>query len=386
MTQPGETVEETTETTPADATTTPPPPDETGLGPDDTLNDVEFAEIIAKKTGTFANTQVEETAEEEPAAEEAPTPDPDAPEETLEEAQQRAEDELPSDATQEEIDAARAEAADQFYVGRYKTREEAERGLSEKDATIQRLHQERDRARQELEQRPATEAAAEPTEIDRGAWTEWAQQQIDAIEDPAQAEALATRALEEGGYDGYEVFLTAWLESEDPRVRARATTFNNRVTMEMADMRARAAAEPIHRDNAVEDARIEARDARDILAARRPDFAEMEEKFADVAEGLDEETRTYLTNLAGQGVDGKMRAMEYLYLEAKSRTTESRARAQRVERQQRDLADESDKLAATVTTTEAVPTRTTLSETELKARKVVNARRREWGLELLPEE
>lgn len=370
------------------------PPDDKPVEP---LTTDAFAAAILAKSGTAANQIMgEDTEGGQEEAEEAETPDDDTdPEtqeedtdgdtETLEEAQQRAEDELPTDATQEEIDQARQDAADEFYVGRYKTREAAEAAYAEKDATILRLHQERDQLRREAEERAKAAAETEPEEIDQAAWRTWAEEQVEALEDPRQAEALAVKALEVGGYDGYQVFLAAWLESEDPAVRSRATPFNNSVMLEMSRVRAEAAAAPRHQEDDRQQTREQALDAREKIAARYADFAEMEKRFPKVSEELDDETRDYLTQQAAEGVDGKARVMDYLYLRARATATDSKQRAKTEEKRQRVASADRDKLAATVQTGEAKPTRTTLSETESKALAVRNARRREWGLEELEE-
>lgn len=297
-----------------------------------------------------------------------------------------AEDELPDDATDEERAAARAAAEEGFYAGRYKTREDAEAGIAEKDATIQRLHNERDQLKAELEKRGEPEPAAEATAIDRPAWKEWASTRIEAVEDPVQAEALALQALTEGGYDGYEVLLEAWLEAEDPSVRARATIFNNQMMMEIADQRARVAAQPALDSSEKRTTTDEAAAARAQIMAKRTDFADYEDEMSEVVKTLDEPTRAMLTEMAGRGVEGKAQALDYVYLEARVSKDTRKTTARATERAQRRASADADKLGATTSTSEATPSRTPLTAAEIEKNKMVNARRKEWGLELLPEE
>src|SRR5215471_11142313 len=61
------------------------------------------------------------------------------------------------------------EPEDEFFVGRYKTREAAEAALAEKDRMIDQFFREREQYAQ-IEQ--------EPQELDVGAWHEWAEQMV----------------------------------------------------------------------------------------------------------------------------------------------------------------------------------------------------------------
>jgi len=58
--------------------------------------------------------------------------------------------------------APSSEAQAQYYAGTYKSREEVERGIAEKEATINRLRSERDKARQTAEQLVSKVALPEP--------------------------------------------------------------------------------------------------------------------------------------------------------------------------------------------------------------------------------
>jgi hypothetical protein len=282
-------------------------------------------------------------------------------------------DELPDDATQEERDAAEEQARSEFYVGRYKTREDAERGIAEQKLTIDRQFNEMKRMREAL----AAQPEPQQQQLDLPQWEEWAQREVEN----GAGERGAIAALENGGYQGYQIYLKAWLDDEDGR--ADAMLFNNAMMMEVADARAQAATAPIEQSA---DPGLVMVEARRMVEAKRPDLGEYESAMVEVVEQLDEGTRAWLTEQAQEGAEGQARVLDYLYLEARTRTAPKQAEAAAREAERRATSARRAKVGATVASAEATPARTPLNEAELAVIRTKNVRRKEWGLEPLPEE
>jgi hypothetical protein len=359
------------------------------------MSENELATVIARKRAEALEAAGEEPPQEEtpapppppeppdpedeapPAEEEAPAEEEPEVEEEVDEEGERtvaqaiadAVEDLPEDATAEERQEAEDRAVEDFYAGRYKTREEAERGIAEKDDTIQRLHRERAELRQQLEA-AAAEQAAVP--LDTRAWQEWAEEQVES----GAGQQGALEALREGGYEGYQIYLKAWLEDDEGR--ADAVLFNNAMMMEIAQRAPAPEPERTPQEEAVA--------ARALALQRRPDLVEYEDDMAAVVDQLAPETREWLKEEAQSGVEGKARALEYLYLEARAGRAPRREAAQKRENARRRSSATAAKVDATVTSSEATPVRTPLSEAEQEALRVKNERRVAWGQEPLPEE
>ena len=264
---------------------------------------------------------------------------------------------LPEDATDEEIETARQEARDEFYVGRYRTKEAAEAGLAEKDSTIERLFADKANLERQLreanERQEQQEQQGEPESLDLPAWEQWA---ADAVEGGA-GERGAMEALREGGYDGYRIYARHWLASEDPQERAAALDFNNEVIMQVAEVRAAAAAE---RARAQPSASEESEQAARLASSWHTDYGEYSEKMTEIASSLSDEDASFLRRLANDGVEGKARALEHLYFRAKAASppAQKTETAEAIERRRRKASADAATLAATTPTAEGTTSRT----------------------------
>lgn len=277
-----------------------------------------------------------------------------------EEAADAAEADLADDATAEEIEAARAAATEEFYAGSYRTREDAEAGIAEKDATLERLFSERNVLEQQLReaQESATVAEQEPTQIDLPAWDQWASDQVDQ----GAGQAGAIQAMTEGGMAGYQVYLRHWIDSEREGDRSAAIIFNNDVTMEMAEMRAAAAVRAERERPSAAELQEEA--VQHVLT-RRPDLEEYTEEMGRIVAELPHDDRQFLQDLAASGVQGRAKALEMVYLEAKSRGGAKAQQAREVEKTRRRVSGDAARLQATTSSSEAVNARTPPPASEL---------------------
>lgn len=275
--------------------------------------------------------------------------------EAAEEAADAAADALGEDATEEEREAARQEARDEFFLGTYKTKDDAEKGLREKDDTINRLFSERDRLLREADERRQQEEQ-QPEEIDLPAWEQWAADQVAA----GAGENGAMAALREGGYDGYQVYLRHWMTATnedgepDAEARAQAVLYNNEVVMSIAEVRAAAAAERARRQPSAKEATEQ---ANELVRTKRPDFDEYGEAMTQVVSELPAEDLRYLKSLTESGVEGQAKALDIVYLEAKARGPKTSA-AQQVERNRRKASAAAATVAATSVTAEGTSSRT----------------------------
>jgi hypothetical protein len=351
-------------------------PEVTSLSVDD------FAAALAAKRG-LVNEQAD--LEEEAPEVEAETPDIEAtptPEEAAgaEAAADAAEEALPDDATAEEVEEARANAESEFYLGTYRTREEAERGLAEKDALIGRHGQRIDEVTRQLEALQSEREAVNetPEQLDVEAWQEWAEEKI---ETGAGAQG-ALQALTEGGNQGYEIYFKAWMR--DPDQAADAILFNDALKLEMAAQRAAIASAPTPEQ-------LEAQAESDRLAAqaaveaRRPDLNEYRDAMAAVVDDLPQERLDWLRAQAESGREGAELALEWLYLEARVHRAGPVSAAAEAERKQRAASADRAKLSATTSSAEATPSRTPLSEAEKAGLAVKNRNRVAWGLDPIEE-
>jgi hypothetical protein len=311
------------------------------------------------------------TDEPPPEAEEEPEPEEEAEE---------AEEEPGETEPEEEEEAAADAEAEEFFLdtgtSRYRSKEDALDGYREKDATIARLYRELHEQRQQA----AEAMQAEPV-LDEEAWHGWARE---AVENGAGANG-AMEALRQGGEDGYDIYLAHWLEDEDDR--ANAHTFNNKVQRAFAEQRAVMQTEAMREQR---DPTEEAQLARQQAASLHPDFEDYSEtmdRLASPQEGLlPQETRQWLTDLARSGLEGKVHAWDYLYMAAAALGAPNRRKAQAAERKQRKASSDRAKVNAIVSSAEATPTRTPLTEAELTEIRYKNRLREKWDLPLLEEE
>ncbi len=268
-----------------------------------------------------------------------------ADEEAAEAAADAAEDALPDDATDEEREAARDEAREDFFVGRYKTREDAEQGIAEQKLTIDRLNSERNQLTRELEETRAARQE-EPQEIDLPTWDAWAQEQVEA----GIGEQAALQALEHGGYAGWEVLMKHWLASEDPQERAQATIHNNGMIMEIASARAAAAAN--ERANQPTEADLQAQ-AHSIAKQKYPDIDDFTAEMSKVVTEMPEDEAAFLKSLIDEkGVAGRAQVLRMVYLEAKNRDGGAKVETAKAERQRRRVSEDRATTEATTSSSE----------------------------------
>lgn len=351
------------------------------------------AEELPDDEASAAETPAPETEQAPvaaPEADESETPAEPSAEEQADDAGATAAAEealaaLPDDATDEErVDAAR-EAAAEFYAGRYKTREEADRGIEEKDETLKRLFTERDQQAkriQELEQQAKAAAEKSDTELDVPAWEQWAETMVEQ----GAGQAGAWKALEEGGYAGYELYLSTWMRAQteegypDTEQIAAATRTNNEVMFLLAEERAKLAAREAQ-PAAEPDTKAAAVDARAELVAEYPDFDKYDQKMAQIVNELPPDRAAWLREKALSGPKGVKESLEWVYLRAARDSGETRTRAQQIADERAEAADRAAKVAASVSTPEASAARTPhRSEAEQRALDYKNARVRAMGL------
>jgi hypothetical protein len=318
-----------------------------------------------------------EPAEREGEPEEAPPPGEEGEGEDEEDAAAAAADaaeaELGEDATEEEISEARQAATDEFYVGRYKTREEAERGIAENHETTARLFQEINELKQQLAE-PEPEPG--PEQLDVRAWQEQAAEMV--ATGVGRDGALAF--LREGGHEGYDIYLREWVKSEDPAQLAEALSFNTDYTVETARAAAQQVAAPALERDSQARSREEAEAAYGQLASIRSDLPEMRAAMDEIVDELDEGTRRWLTDQAQSGLEGKLRSLDYVYLAAKANGGSRATEAQRVENARRVTSSDRAKVRGTVSSAEGTTARTSLSATEQYVLDRKNGLRRQLGL------
>ena len=309
---------------------------------------------------------------EEPEVEDEPPPEDTEP----------GHEEEPEPEEQEEppqAEAPEAEEADGFYVGRYRTREEAEAALAEARLTIDRLNNEK--AMREREEREQEQQQFSPQ-----AWHEWSAEQMEQGVDAREA---ANVALQHGGEAAYDIFLAHWLA--DPEQAAQAHAFNNYVQRQVATQHALAAVQPLLQEQQTRSIESEAVQARAAVAARHPDFDELEQEMDRLVLSengpIDEGTKQWLeqTALTG-GVQGKVIALEHLYAIASQTISPKRRQARAAEQNRRKASADAAKVSATVSSSEASGARTPLSEAELAVLAKKNAIRAKLGQPQLPTE
>lgn len=361
---------------------------------------IEAREQFVREPGPGEDTEVEATpaaAEPPPVTPETPatpeTPPTPAVDEAATAAADAAEAALPEGATADEVAEARTAAEEQFYVGHYRTKDDAEEGLKAKDSTIGRLGQRLGALERELAAakakpaEPETPAAetAQAEELDVPAWEEWAEHQVSN----GNGEQSALKALEEGGIPGYELFMSHWMGARDPETgqpdeeqRLAAMQFNNAVLLELQQVRQQPqtqetpAAAPARPSPAAEPADGDLQAAEHILEAQYPDWRQHQGRMATLIPTLPDETRAWLRAEASIGIAGRARALEYVYLAARQQAQKAQATADAAAEASADAAI----VAATVTSAEATRTRTPRPEAEQRALSRRNELRKEWRL------
>jgi len=306
---------------------------------------------------------------------EPPVEIPDAEEPEEEEPVEPDEEPEPEELPEPEEPEEEIEQED-FYLGRYKTKEAAEAGMAEKDRMIDSFLRWR---AEEPEEEPQPQG---PQQLDIPAWNEWAEESVAA----GLGQEGAMQALQTGGAEAYDIYFGYW--ASDPDQSAQAHAFNNWVTRYYAEQRAEMATAPLFQRDAAQAARSEAERAQEIVAEQYPDFNDhMETMNRLVGEegGLPPETRQRLQQMSQVGLPGKIHAWDFLYQAARAQNGESRRKAQRVEEGRRRAAADRAKVAATVSSSEGAQTRTPLSEADAYVVQRKNAIRQRLGQPLIEE-
>ena len=319
-------------------------------------------------------------AKREQAMQDAGLLSPPGPDEPLEEPDEEPEvPEEPEPLEPQEPEEPEGEADDEeFFFARYKTREEAERGKAEADATIDRLYRERAEWQQQQEQEVQGEQQFDPQ-----AWNEWAAETVAT----GAGEQGALAALHNGGTQAYDIYLAHWAAEPDQLVIALA--FNNDVQRHLATQHALAAVSPLIEEQKGRLVETEALRARATIASRHPDFDDLEQEMDRLVleenGPLDADTKQWLEDTARtQGIPGKVRVLEYLYQVASQSVSPKRREAQVTEKRRRKAAADAARVSATVSSSEASGTRTPLSEAELAVLAKRNAIREKLGQPQIP--
>ena len=303
----------------------------------------------------------------------------DEPEVDSEEGQEEPEvgEEPEAEPEAEDAEVDTPEAEEEFFVGRYRTREAAEAGLAEKDRMIDQFFREREAfATREAEQQQG------PQELDQRAWHEWAEEAVAT----GAGERGALEALSQGGAEGYDIYLGHW--ASDPEQAPFAHAFNNEVQRQFAEARAMQAVTPLMQREQAQNADNEARQAKELVAAQYPDFAELEEtmnRLINDPSALPAETRGRLAQMASIGVEGKIHAWDFLYQAASASKGRTRGRAQRKQDAAGKEASDRAKIAATVSSAEGTQPRTSRTATEEYVLQKRNAIRARLGQPLIEE-
>ena len=314
-----------------------------------------------------------------PEAEVAEPPEVEQPdeEEEPEELEEEPQSEEPDEEELPEPEEPEEEVEEEdFYLGRYRTKEAAEAGLAEKDRMIDSFLRWR-------AEEPEREVADEgPQQLDVPAWNHWAEESVAA----GRGQAAAMEALQNGGPEAYDIYFGHW--ANDPEQAPQAHAFNNWVTRYFADQRAQMATAPLLQQNAEQSARSEAQEAQQIVAAQYEDFADHLEtmnRLVSEEGGLPPETRERLQQMSQVGLPGKIHAWEFLYQAARATNGERRRKVDRAEEGRRRAKADKAKIAATVSSSEGAQTRTPRSAAEDYVIQKKNAIRQRLGQPLIEE-
>lgn len=349
--------------------------------------------LTADQLAARISTKIEEAAQERGLIQ-PPGPDPEPEEgehsnadDDVDALDDEAQAEVEPEGEQEEVDAAAGEQGEvvaedeavEFFLDagstRYKSLEDAVAGTREKDETIQRLYRQLNELQQDRQTQE--EDDQQPVALDTSAWDEWAEE---AVSNGTGAQG-AVQALQEGGRDGYNLYLRHWLADEDQR--ADALAFHSEMLLELAEQRARQAVQPIVSDRQASAAEAQAAEAKRQVASKYDDFGEYEEKMNELIGSLADPEAKMLADLAVSSPQGRQLAWEQLYLRAKVESQPTRARATTEEKKRRKASGDAAKVAATVSTSEGSASRTPASQAETEALQIKNSIRAEAGLPLI---
>ncbi len=269
---------------------------------------------------------------------------------------------LGPDATDEERQEARDEVYARTPFRTYASREEVEADLEAKERLIGKHGTRLDEMQRKLDdlEQQRQEEAAQPQQLNLPEWEQWAQEQVAG----GAGEAGAMAALEEGGYEGLQVYLRHWLtvaesetmtEQQAAQQRAQAVLFNNEIIMQIAETRAAAAAEAKRQEPTAQDLSVQ---AHEIVKAKYADLDEYADAMAEVVTNMSDEDAAFLRDIGQDGVRGRAKVLELVYREAKQSGATRKQKAQKVADARVDASAEAATLAATTSTTEGIAART----------------------------
>ena len=176
--------------------------------------EVEEPQTLDETPEVSEETAVEDSVatEEEEPLEEGEGPE-EADEQPPEEEEEQAEQEDTTEAAQEE----------EFYLGRYKNRDEAEKGWLEKEAMISRQGDELQQMRQTMAEMQGYMAAIQQQPAVEGEFEAWAEQHITGGNAWGGAEEALDAALSSGDPIFVDAYIESWKE-HDPFEAARFRT------------------------------------------------------------------------------------------------------------------------------------------------------------------
>ena len=322
--------------------------------------------VIEKRRAAIRGEEVLD--EEQVEADEAEAEDESPAEvEEGEEAGEAAEPELPAEVEEEpEVEPEAQEEEGDFFVLRYKNREEAERGYAEKEATTQRANQRAAAAEQrqaELEEQLAAfqQYQQQSVQIDPNEWMEWAQESLQYV----TPDQVWQRAWDEGGPTAADVVIQAMYISDNPAVRRYATQYDNALGRAFEQQEQAPELERQRQERAAQGYAQEAVSARAEMIRRHPDYEQAEDEMISFLTSLDDNDRVILEQVAqAGGTVGKIHALSYLYNAVRSETPERLVEARVAERKKAEERSRAKKINATVALATASPERTPLTEAE----------------------
>lgn len=221
--------------------------------PDEVVDEAELEDELEEEEPEGSAAEPEEEPDEEPEGE------PEAEEEDEPQAEAAEEEGEPSEPEEQE---------DDFYLGRYKTREEAERGWLEKEQMISRQGDELAQMRERMSQFEGY-LAGQAQQGDPGDFEAWAEAKIEG----GDAWGGASEALDAALQSGDPVYVDAYYEQWKEIDPAEATRFRVMVDNQIAAAQAQAqqAMAPVPAQEVINSAWLEVAETDPDL--RDPEFA-----------------------------------------------------------------------------------------------------------------
>jgi hypothetical protein len=191
-------------------------------GQNEPMSEVE--EIEEPEAEVEPEVEPEVEAQGDPGDEQPPEPDEElAPEDPEQDDQGEPEEEETPEEGDDQPDPSAEAHEDEFYLGRYKSREEAEKGWLEKEQFISRQGDELAQLRQEMaEMRGYVQGATQRPAVE-GEFEQWAEQHIVVGDGWGGAHEALDAALQSGDPSYVDGYIEVWKE-HDPFEAARFRT------------------------------------------------------------------------------------------------------------------------------------------------------------------